>query len=212
MINEFDQQFHPPLCGIDEVGRGPLCGPVVAACAMIKPEFTNLEQWIAITDSKKLSAKKRDALFAFITEHCFYGIGHASIKEIDQLNIHHATLLAMKRAYEAMTEDNNAPTPQIALIDGKFAPDVKCNTQTVIKGDATSTTIGAASIIAKVTRDREMAALSQEYPQYGWERNVGYGTQEHLAALEEHGLTPHHRLSFAPCKKLVGARLANKVS
>ena len=101
----------------------------------------------------------------------------------------------------------NSPTPEMTLIDGKFAPEITCNTQTVIKGDSTSTVIGAASIIAKVIRDREMKTLSEQYPHYGWERNAGYGTKEHLNALEEHGLTPHHRLSFAPC-----ARLANKVS
>ncbi len=201
-INKFDAQYNYPLCGIDEVGRGPLCGPVVSACAIIKQESQSATEWLQVTDSKKLTAKKRESLFGFITENCFIGLGEASPKEIDQLNIHHATLLAMKRAYRDMIQ--HSPAPTLALIDGKFAPDLPCETQTVIKGDGTSTVIGAASIIAKVTRDRQMAVLAKEHPHYGWERNSGYGTKEHMTGLEAHGLTPHHRLSFAPCKKLAG--------
>lgn len=200
-MNKFDAQFGQPLCGIDEVGRGPLAGPVVTACVMIKPESVHNERWNEVTDSKKLSLKKREYIFDFIMENSFVGIGRACEKEIDDLNIHHATLLAMKRAFELMESDQQ---PLLALIDGKFSPHLSCNTQTVIKGDSISTAIGAASIVAKVTRDREMAELHEKYPHYGWERNAGYGTKEHMAGLEKYGLTPHHRLSFAPCKKLVG--------
>lgn len=204
---DFDLQFNAPVCGIDEVGRGPLCGPVVSACVLIPEENLDNTIWSEITDSKKISAVKREKLFEPIKELCFYGIAEASAQEVDQLNIHHATLLAMKRAYQNML-DNNAPIPQTALIDGKFAPDIACKAQTVIKGDSLSLSIGAASIIAKVTRDRFMKKLHGEFPHYGWDTNSGYGTKVHMRGLETHGLTPFHRLSFAPCaliKKASGA-------
>ena len=130
-------------------------------------------------------------------EKCHYGLAEVSCHDIDRLNIHHATLLAMKQAYEAM----NMPAAT-ALIDGKFSPELPCKTQTVIKGDSLSIVIGAASILAKVTRDRLMVQLHEEHPHYAWDRNAGYGTKAHLEGLASHGLTPHHRLSFAPCKKL----------
>lgn len=193
----FDKQFGVLVCGIDEVGRGPLAGPVVSACVHIPEEHLSNPIWTEITDSKKISAIKREKLFEPIKELCLYGIAEANCGEIDQLNIHHATLLAMKRAYEAM-----GFTSELALIDGKFAPDIACNTQTVIKGDTLSLTIGAASIIAKVTRDRLMTSLHAEHPHYGWDSNAGYGTKAHMEGLESHGLTQHHRLSFAPCAKL----------
>ncbi|HPF79242.1 MAG TPA: ribonuclease HII, partial [Alphaproteobacteria bacterium] len=122
----------------------------------------------------------------------------ATCQEIDELNIHHATLLAMKRAYEAMMT-NHECFPQTALIDGKFAPKIACKTQTVVKGDSLSLSIAAASILAKVTRDRLMAGLHEEFPHYGWDSNAGYGTKVHMTGLDSHGITPHHRLSFAPC-------------
>ena len=200
-MKNFDQQFKYPLCGIDEVGRGPLCGPVVAACVHIPPENLNNPLWDSINDSKKISAIKREKLFKPLKELCFYGIAEASAQEIDEINIHHATLLAMKRAYQCMI-DRNGIEPKTALIDGKFAPDLACSTQTVIKGDATSLCIATASIIAKVTRDRLMVKLHEEYPHYGWDSNAGYGTKAHMEGLQSHGLTPFHRLSFAPCKKL----------
>lgn len=196
--DNFDQQFGVPVCGIDEVGRGPLAGPVVSACVLIPEENLSNPIWQKITDSKKISAIKREKLFEPIKELCFYGIAEASCQEIDQLNIHHATLLAMKRAYAAML-GNGSSIPQTALIDGKFAPEIDCPTQTVIKGDSLSLSIGAASIIAKVTRDRLMTELHAEFPHYGWDSNAGYGTKVHMAGLESHGVTPHHRLSFAPC-------------
>jgi len=193
----FDQQFDAPICGIDEVGRGPLAGPVVSACVHIPPNNLDNPIWSQITDSKKISATKREKLFEPIKELCVFGIAEASAQEIDSLNIHHATLLAMKRAFE-----NMPLSPKTALIDGKFAPDVSCATQTVIKGDSLSLSIGAASILAKVTRDRMMTKLHQDHPHYAWDRNAGYGTKAHMAGLESHGLTPFHRLSFAPCARL----------
>jgi ribonuclease HII len=196
--DSFDQQFNAPVCGIDEVGRGPLAGPVVSACVLIPIENLDNSLWREITDSKKISAIKREKLFEPIKELCFYGIAEATHQEIDQINIHHATLLAMKRAYEAMIADER-PNPATALIDGKFAPQINCPTQTVIKGDTLSLSIGAASIIAKVTRDRLMKKLHEEFPHYGWDTNAGYGTKTHMEGLESHGLTPFHRLSFAPC-------------
>ena len=196
----FDQQFNAPVCGIDEVGRGPLAGPVVSACVHIPDEHLDNPLWSEITDSKQISAIKREKLFEPIKAICIYGLAEASCREIDELNIHHATLLAMKRAYVAMPSDLNIKT---ALIDGKFAPDVNCDTQTVIKGDTLSLSIGAASILAKVTRDRLMIKLHADHPYYAWDRNAGYGTKAHMEGLETHGLTQHHRLSFAPCAKLI---------
>ena len=201
LTDNFDQQFAAPVCGIDEVGRGPLAGPVVSACVLIPEENLDNSIWQHITDSKKISAMKREKLFEPMKELCFYGIAEATCQEIDQFNIHHATLLAMKRAYAAMI-GNGTPVPSTALIDGKFAPEIDCRTQTVIKGDSLSLSIGAASIIAKVTRDRLMAKLHAEHPYYGWDRNAGYGTKAHMEGLESHGLTPFHRLSFAPCAAL----------
>lgn len=206
MSNVFDLQFKAPVCGIDEVGRGPLCGPVTSVCALIKPKSLDNPLWKSVTDSKKLTAKKRDMLYDFLIDSCFYGIAEASAQEVDQLNIHHATLLAMKRAYEAMVTAG-CPAIETALIDGKFSPDIPCSTQTVIKGDSLSLSIGAASIIAKVTRDRLMVKLHEEFPYYAWDRNAGYGTKDHMAGLDSHGLTPYHRMSFAPCAKRMNAKI-----
>ncbi|HPD82440.1 MAG TPA: ribonuclease HII [Alphaproteobacteria bacterium] len=217
-IANFDQQFGVPVCGIDEVGRGPLAGPVVSACVFIPEENLDNPIWQNITDSKKISTMKREKLFEPIKELCVYGIAEATCQEIDQLNIHHATLLAMKRAYLSMLSFRRseaiggilsvdghlrsldyARDDILALIDGKFAPKIACKTQTVIKGDNLSLSIGAASILAKVTRDRLMAQLHRIHPHYGWDRNAGYGTKIHMEGLKTHGITPHHRLSFAPC-------------
>ena len=229
----FDQQFGKLVCGIDEVGRGPLAGPVMSACVLIPQENLDNPLWSQITDSKKISAIKREKLFEPIKELCFYGVAEANCQEIDQINIHNATLLAMKRAYEVMVSSSLSSRPSeahgeilsfeqylrslgyarddntrcgndvIALIDGKFAPDIDCPTQTVIKGDALSLSIGAASIIAKVTRDRLMTQLHDKHPHYGWNTNSGYGTKTHMAGLQSHGLTPFHRLSFAPCARII---------
>lgn len=214
----FDAAFGVPVCGIDEVGRGPLVGPVVTACAFIPAEKLGHPVWAQVTDSKKLSPVKRDYLFEIIKDQCVFALAEASAEEIDTLNIHHATLLAMKRAYISMMsfrpEQSGMEKSQarsldfarddmvrhIALIDGKFSPALPCKTQTVVKGDATSLSIAAASILAKVTRDRYMQKLHEEFPHYGWATNAGYGTAEHMDGIARHGITVHHRKSFAPCK------------
>ena len=193
----FDAAFGVPVCGIDEVGRGPLAGPVVTACAFIPSDKLAHPVWKEVTDSKKLTAPKRDYLFEIIKHQCIYALAEASAEEVDTLNIHHATLLAMKRAYNGVHEKAQL---SLALIDGKFAPALLCKTQTVVKGDSLSLSIAAASIIAKVTRDRMMLALHAEYPHYGWDTNAGYGTATHMDGIARYGITPHHRKSFAPCK------------
>lgn len=182
--------------GIDEAGRGPLAGPVVAACVHIPANKLNLPFWGGVTDSKKLTAKKREHLFSFICENSVFGIAEASAREIDTLNIHHATLLAMGRAYEAC---GIAANDHQALIDGKFCPKLPCPALAVVKGDSKHLEIAAASILAKVTRDRLMTELDGLFPVYGWAKNAGYGTAQHMGAIAEHGITEHHRVSFAPC-------------
>lgn len=189
----------PSVFGIDEAGRGPLAGPVVAACVHIPADKLGLSFWDGVTDSKKLSAKKREHLFSFICENSVFGIAEASAQEIDALNIHHATLLAMSRAYEAC---GVAANDHQALIDGKFCPKLPCPAQAVVKGDSKHLEIAAASILAKVTRDRLMAELDVLFPVYGWAKNAGYGTAQHMSAIAEHGITEHHRTSFAPCVAL----------
>lgn len=193
----FDAQFGAPVCGIDEVGRGPLAGPVVAACAYIPAESLSHPVWSEVTDSKKLTARKREYLYPLIVERCIYSIAEASAEEIDALNIHHATLLAMRRAYDGLQD--RLAEGHLALVDGKFVPKLPCAAQAVIKGDSLSLSIATASVLAKVTRDRLMARLHDEFPRYGWVKNAGYGTAEHMAGIENFGITPHHRKSFAPC-------------
>lgn len=193
----FDAAFGVPVCGIDEVGRGPLVGPVMAACAFIPTDKLDHPVWKEVTDSKKLSIHKREYLFEIIKDRCVFVVAEASAEEIDTLNIHHATLLAMKRAYESMSKTDAA----LALVDGKFAPKISCKTHTVIKGDSQSLSIAAASILAKVTRDRYMLKLHEEFPHYGWATNAGYGTEEHMNGIAAHGITQHHRKSFAPCRE-----------
>lgn len=180
------------ICGIDEAGRGPLAGPVVAA-AVILSDGTPLPE---VNDSKKLSASKREALFTQIQSSCRIGVGIASVKEIDELNIYHASLLAMQRAFVAL----HATAPITALVDGNAAPKLDCTVRTCVGGDAMYAPIAAASIIAKVTRDRMMTELCAIHPHYGWSRNAGYGTKHHLQALKQHGVTTHHRRSFAPVR------------
>lgn len=195
-----EKAFASPVCGIDEVGRGPLAGPVLSACVYIKPETSHLDFWQEITDSKKMTAKKREKLCPLIKLHSFHGIGTASVEEIDRLNIHHATLLAMRRAYEDMAGKNDI-NPQTALIDGRFVPDIPCDRKhAVIKGDSKSLSIAAASVLAKIMRDKLMADLHRAFPFYGWDRNAGYGTAAHIQGLADYGVTPHHRKSFAPVR------------
>ncbi len=194
--------------GIDEAGRGPWCGPVVAACAYW-PKYQIPELLASqIDDSKKLSIAKREVLFEqIIQSSCIYGIGFASAQEIDSLNILQATFLAMKRALEQVMEKQGIH-PAYALIDGNRLPkDWSIPAQAVIKGDHLSLSIATASILAKVTRDRVMADLACQYPQYGWERNAGYGTKEHIEAIEQYGITPWHRQSYAPIKKFIAENI-----
>ena len=186
-----------PLAGIDEVGRGPLAGPVVAAAVILDENGVPK----GLNDSKKLSARKREALFDIIMDCAMVGIGQASVEEIDAINIRQATHLAMKRAVGAL-----AAKPAIALIDGNDAPALACPCETLIGGDGLSVSIAAASIIAKVTRDRLMTDLHAAHPDYGWDRNMGYGTAMHMAALNQLGPCAHHRRSFAPVHKMLRLR------
>jgi ribonuclease HII len=184
------------ICGIDEVGRGPLAGPVFAA-ALILP--TRLPAFFSeVTDSKKLTAAKREKLFPLLVECCQIGIGQASVAEIDQINILQATFLSMRRAFDALPV-----RPDFAYIDGNRAPKLECEIETVIQGDSKIPAIAAASIIAKVTRDRLMQELDAQYPGYNWSSNAGYGTKCHQRGLAEFGVTEHHRRSFAPVRALL---------
>ena len=176
------------VCGVDEAGRGPLAGPVCAAAVILPPDI----QIEGLNDSKKLTDKKRRALYDVITEQAVsYGIAFADEQEIDEINILQATFLAMRRAFEKLTV-----TPDIALIDGNRAPGLSCRERTVVHGDALSASIAAASILAKVTRDRLMEEYDAQYPQYGFAVHKGYGTQRHYAALREFGACPIHRQTF----------------
>ena len=185
---------HVRICGIDEAGRGPLAGPVVAAAVILDME--NCPD--GLDDSKKLDEAKREALFAELTACAEIGVGIASIEEIEELNILWASMLAMSRACAALENP-----PAFALIDGNRVPKLDCPARAIIGGDARVLSIAAASIIAKVTRDRIMNELATAHPGYGWETNRGYGTPEHLNALNRLGVTPHHRKSFAPIRNML---------
>ena len=185
---EAREQGYTAVCGVDEAGRGPLAGPVCAA-AVILPAGLVLE---GVNDSKKLSEKKREELFPVICEKALaYGIGWADEREIDEINILQATYRAMKRAVESLPL-----TADYALIDGNRMPPLAIPGTTIVKGDALSMSIAAASILAKVSRDRVMVQFSREYPQYGFEQHKGYGTAAHVQALREYGPCPLHRQSF----------------
>ncbi len=179
------------ICGVDEVGRGPLAGPVVAAAVILPQDFpAKISKRIA--DSKKLSSETREELFAPLTKLCRYAIAEASVEEIDRLNILWASMLAMRRAVLML----GAPL-DMALIDGNRCPRLPCASLAIVKGDDISLSIAAASIIAKVYRDRLMRRLAERFPVYGWEHNAGYATSEHVTAITAHGITEWHRLSFA---------------
>ena len=181
------------IAGIDEAGRGPWAGPVMAAAAILNPATLPKTLTARLDDSKKLSRRTRESLFDEIRAHADVGVGMATPSEIDDINILQATFLAMRRAVEDLPS-----RPDVAIVDGNRTPELPCPAYPVVKGDSLSLSIAAASIIAKVTRDRLMVALAREHPGYGWERNAGYGTAEHRSALERLGITPHHRRSFAP--------------
>jgi ribonuclease HII len=178
----------PPIAGVDEAGRGPLAGPVVAAAVILCPGgITGLD------DSKKLTERRREALFDRILADCTVGIGLAGVEEIDRLNILWATMLAMERAVGALGTD-----PAEVLVDGNRCPDWRWRSRAIVGGDAIEPCISAASIVAKVTRDRMMRDADAVHPGYGWASNKGYGSAAHLAALRTLGPTPLHRRSFAP--------------
>jgi len=177
-----------PLCGVDEAGRGPLAGPVCAAAVILPPGL----EIAGLNDSKKLTENKREALFDVICEKAVsYGIAFASVEEIETRNILNATFLAMNRAI-AMLE----PKPALALIDGNRNAGIEMPSRCIIDGDAKCASIAAASILAKVTRDRYMLEMAETYPAYGFDQHKGYGTKQHYAALREHGPCEIHRLSF----------------
>ncbi len=190
----FSQRHHGLVAGIDEAGRGPWAGPVVAG-AVILPEDHGIE---GLNDSKKLSAKKRDMLYEQIIQIADYGIGIIERDVIDDINVLQATFRAMESAFAQLNQK-----AVCALIDGTQRPNLNCNMETVIKGDGRSLSIAAASILAKVTRDRIMIDLARQFPGYGWENNKGYGTKQHSQALDELGITPHHRRSYKPVQRVM---------
>jgi len=190
------------VAGTDEAGRGPLAGPVVAA-AVIFPSFIgndlvtepgHLPSSIHITDSKKMTAVQRELAYDWIIKNTIWTTALATAQEIDEINILQASLLAMRRAVDALPK-----TPDITLVDGNH-PIQNLNCRTVIRGDSISLSIAAASIIAKVTRDRIMQELAKAHPEYGWDKNAGYPTRAHCATIEKHGITLHHRKTFKPIK------------
>ncbi|MEE8203869.1 MAG: ribonuclease HII [Alphaproteobacteria bacterium] len=183
-----------PVAGIDEAGRGPWAGPVIAAAVILDPGDIPG----GIDDSKRLTRTRREALFAALGECARIGVGGASVTEIDRLNILAATMLAMRRAVDGL-----GVVPAHVLVDGNRTPGLPCPATAVVGGDRRSLSIAAASIVAKVTRDRLMARLARRYPGFGWDHNAGYGTAEHHAALMSAGVTAHHRLSFAPVARLL---------
>ena len=183
------------IAGVDEVGRGPLCGPVTAAAVILNPD--DIPE--GLNDSKKMTAKKRDALYDEILAKADCCIAHATVQEIDEINILRASHLAMTRAIAGLTK-----APDHILIDGNMIPKgLATSAEAVVKGDGRSLSIAAASIIAKVARDRIMGDLAIEFPGYGWEKNAGYGTKQHLEALRALGVTPHHRRSFKPIHNIL---------
>lgn len=183
------------VAGVDEVGRGPLAGPVTAAAVILDPD--NIPE--GLNDSKKLSAKRREVLFDQIMACATVCVAHASVEEIDDLNILYASHLAMERAVAGL-----ARVPDHLLIDGNMIPKgLGISSEAVVKGDGKSLSISAASIVAKITRDRIMVDLAQQHPGYGWETNAGYPSKSHISALQNIGVTPHHRRSFKPVHNIL---------
>ena len=188
-------QGYPLIAGVDEVGRGPLAGPVTAAAVILDP--SNIPQ--GFNESKKLSAKRRENLYDLILKSATVAVAHVSVEEIDRINILQASLLAMRNAVAALN-----PQPAHLLIDGNRVPDpINIPAQPFIKGDGKSLSIAAASIVAKTVRDRLMAELSLQNPGYGWEKNAGYPSKQHILALQRLGVTPHHRRSFRPVHNIL---------
>jgi len=186
------------VAGIDEAGRGPWAGPVVAGAVILDAATLPAELRHGLNDSKLLSRRRRTRLYGILRRTARIGVGRAEVAEIDSLNILGATMEAMARALGDL-----GVVPDVALVDGNRKPVLPCAVECVVKGDRLSLSIAAASIVAKVSRDAIMADLAAAFPGYGWERNAGYGTPEHRAALERLGVTPHHRRSFAPVHKIL---------
>ena len=182
------------ICGIDEAGRGPLAGPVCAACVMLPPDL----DIPYLNDSKKLTEKRREAIYESLIsmEGVYYGIGFGSVEEIESVNILRATFLAMNRAYAEMQKKAEKNPPMLALVDGNQNPHLPVETRLVVHGDALSAHIAAASVLAKVTRDRLMREMDVLYPQYAFAKNKGYGSKQHYDAIERYGICPIHRPSF----------------
>ncbi|MEI7871472.1 MAG: ribonuclease HII [Alphaproteobacteria bacterium] len=196
----FELRCEGRVAGIDEAGRGPLAGPVYAAAAVIDRTRAARKLLRMIDDSKKLSHAQREETYEamIVSGVVQFAIAEASVEEIDRINILQATFLAMRRALQALAEQ-----PEVVLVDGNRAPpQLGCRAETIVGGDAHSYSIAAASIFAKVARDRYMTRLAEAFPGYGWERNRGYGSAQHLDALTLLGPTPHHRMSFAPLRAM----------
>jgi len=196
----FENRFKGPVAGVDEAGRGPLAGPVLAAAVILDRTRAKRSLLRLLNDSKQLTAEDREKAFQALrkSDAVAIGIGAASAREIDRFNVLQATFLAMRRAVAALPEP-----PTIALVDGNRPPRLACRVELIVSGDSLSYSIAAASIIAKVTRDRIMHRLHERHPGYGWATNVGYSVPEHLAGLQKLGPTPHHRFSFAPLGRLL---------
>jgi ribonuclease HII len=201
------------VIGLDEAGRGPLAGPVVAAAVWLDPQRLDPAVARRLDDSKKLSPAVRLALFEALgdpTSGAVVGLGEAGVEEIDRLNILHASLLAMRHAADALAAALAAARPErlpeAALVDGNRLPRLACPARAVVRGDGLSLSIAAASVVAKVTRDRAMAAHARDFPGYGWERNQGYGTAEHRAGIARLGVTPLHRRSFRPVREALALK------
>jgi ribonuclease HII len=184
-----------PIAGVDEAGRGPLAGPVVAAAVVLDP--ARIPEGIA--DCKALDGKTRRAIYQHIVASALVGVGVADVDRIDSDNILQASLWAMAQAVSALE-----CRPKLVLVDGNKTPQLECTTRAIVQGDAKCLSIAAASIVAKVTRDAMMAELARDYPHYGFDRHKGYGTPEHHAAIARHGVTPHHRRSFRPVQLALG--------
>jgi len=188
---KYVKQHSGIVCGVDEAGRGPLAGPVVAAAAVLN--IKKIPK--GINDSKQLKYEQREELYLKITQHAQVAVGISTVAEIDEFNILGATKLAMRRAVMALPL-----RVDVALVDGNQKPGLECHTVTIVEGDTKCLAIAAASIVAKVTRDRIMRELASQHPGYGWETNMGYGTRAHYDGLRTHGVTPHHRTSFEPIR------------
>ena len=200
---KFEKEAACVVCGVDEVGCAPLAGPVVAAAVILPAAGLPRKLAALINDSKIVPAPKREAAAAQLPQYCVISLGEASVEEIDALNIYHARMLAMRRAVAGLSV-----RPELALIDGNATPkELSCSARTIVDGDAKCLSIAAASIVAKVFRDAYMRKLADEFPGYGWEKNVGYPTRDHRQAIARLGITPHHRRSFATVKMHLGVPL-----